>query len=314
MAKVKTARESLLNLILIGFAISFLFLVIQTATGFLGDFKVYVWLWFLILYLPPILLLFLTKNKSFETNIRGLKILSALFVSAIVGVIILDALIGLEDIQVIKTSTYFLIPLEILLVYLIWYKKGDLPPLPPCVFISYNHNDVDVALKIKEAIEAAKIDVIIDTENMEAGTDIKTFIQTSLKVATVTVSLISNSSLESAWVGMETVDTLFLQAYLDHKKFIACYLDNDFFQNDYTIKKVTKIEIKIKELELLILQSHQKDINTRDLDSKLIRTRNLKNNMDGIIARLQNSLCIDVGPNEFNSSMKKLLKAIQTEQ
>ena len=42
----------------------------------------------------------------------------------------------------------------------------------PKVFISYNHKDQEVALKIKNRLETAGIAVIIDTEAMSTGENI----------------------------------------------------------------------------------------------------------------------------------------------
>ena len=41
------------------------------------------------------------------------------------------------------------------------------------VFISYNHNDMDVANKLKVKLKAENINVVIDSERMQAGEDIK---------------------------------------------------------------------------------------------------------------------------------------------
>lgn len=313
MPKIKTAREGLLRLFLTGFIILFLILAIQSSTGKYGDIVMYVWLWFLLLYVPPIIILFKTKNQSFKVNKVGLKMLAILFVVSTIIVIFMMPFVELENIEVLKTSFYFLFFLELIFIYFIWYQGIEPPPPDPIVFISYNHQDATIALKIKEALDAAKIQVIMDTENMTAGTMIEEFIKKSIKASNVTVSVVSNASLGSAWVGSETVDTLLLQTFYSDRKFIACYLDDDFLtQNDYTQKAVTKIDIKINELDTLIQEAHSSGRNTRDLDSKRTRLVHLKNNMDLIIARLQNSLCLPVNQSSFNSSMERLIERIET--
>jgi len=317
MKTIHQARKRFLAIFLSGFVFLFLILLGQTFADEYEDATIYVWLWFLFLYIPQVLLLFRVRADNRKINIFGLSILSVLLVISTCLIILLRPFMELSTIKVLTRSIFFLVPLEVLLMVLlkkIMMPRDDDQHSPdPKVFISYNHNDKAIAIKIKKAIEAAKIEVVIDSKNMKAGEDINTFIRKSLKASTIIVSLVSNSSLESAWVGMETIDTVFLETYTDNKKLIACYLEDDFFQDDYTLKTVTKIEVRIKELEELIRQSHVKGINTRDLDNKLTRLRNLKNNMDAIIARLQNSLCLDISPGAFETSMKKLLDTIQTD-
>ena len=203
-----------------------------------------------------------------------------------------------------------------LLIYIyrikLYIKEGNGKiTMDPKVFISYNHNDSVTALKIKDVIEKAEIPVIIDVVDMKAGTDIKEFIQNSLIEATAIVSLVSNKSLKSAWVAKESIDTLFLETYMENKKFIACYLDDDFFQNDYTLKTVDIIDLQIKEVQDFIEQSHDKGIDTRDLNNQKSRLIELRNGLDGIIGRLRDSLCLDVRKNSFDQSMKKLIETIE---
>ena len=62
----------------------------------------------------------------------------------------------------------------------------------------------------------------------------------------------------------------------------------------------------------MIQEAHSSGRNTRDLDSKRTRLVHLENNMDLIIARLQNSLCLHVNQSSFNSSMKRLIQRIET--
>lgn len=187
----------------------------------------------------------------------------------------------------------------------------DFSNMDPKVFISYNHSDSEVALKILDALEKASIEVIIDQEDMMAGADIKNFIEKSIGESTVTVSLVSNRSLKSAWVALETIDTFFLERYMKNKKFIACYLDDDFFQPDYTLKAVTDIDEQLKTNQKMIPEYQQKMIDTRDLNIQNTRLLALRNNLDGIIGRLRDSLCLDVREEPFNQSMKKLIQAIE---
>ena len=49
------------------------------------------------------------------------------------------------------------------------------------VFISYSHKESGYALKMKESLEKLDVEVIIDVKDLAAGTDIKSFIEGSIK-------------------------------------------------------------------------------------------------------------------------------------
>jgi len=153
--------------------------------------------------------------------------------------------------------------------------------------------------------------VIIDQEDMRAGDDIKAFIEKSIRESTVTVSLVSNESLTSAWVAMETVDTFFQERYSRRKKFIACYLDDDFFQTGYTLKAIDEIDKQIKANQDLIPEYHKKMLDTRDLNSQNSRLLALRSNLDGIVGKLRDNLCLDVREATFEASMGQLVAAVE---
>ena len=322
MNTIKQGKKRLLTTFIVGFVLLFLLLILQTFSNKYGDSFYLPWLWLIILYGPLLVLLYQVKHSNFKINIRGITILSILLVIASLGVILSMGMSTIDfRINVMQKSFIFLIPLEGFIIYLI-YKNLYLPskaggedvlPKDPIVFISYNHNDAEIALKIKDALEHSKIEVIMDRFNMKAGTDIQEFIKESLKACTVTLSLVSNKSLESAWVAKETVDTIFLEAYVEDKKFIACFLDPDFFDLGYTLKVVDKINIQIEKIQNLVSKSHEQGIDTRDLNDQKSRLIALRNNLDGIIGRLRESLCLDVREDAFSKSMKQLVESIQVE-
>jgi len=324
MITIKSIRKRVLSILLIGFILLFFVLIVQSFSGKYGSQTYVPWVWFITLYMAPILVLFSIKERTKKINTSGIIILTLVYVFGTLLVILLQPFVAftreeptyLAFTYTLKISALFLIPLELLLIY-IYHKKlfvkeiiGKIT-LDPKVFISYNHNDRTTALKIKAVIEKESIPVIIDVVDMKAGTDIKEFIQNSLKEVTTIVSLVSNNSLKSAWVAKESIDSLFLETYLENKKFIACYLDDDFFQNDYTLKTISKIDLQIKEVQDNIEQSHVIGIDTRDLNNQKSRLIALRNSLDGIIGRLRDSLCLDVREESFDQSILKLIDAIQ---
>lgn len=61
----------------------------------------------------------------------------------------------------------------------------------------------------------------------------------------------------------------------------------------------------------MIPEYQQKMIDTRDLNTQNTRLLALRNNLDGIIGRLRDILCLDVREESFNLSMKKMIQAIE---
>ncbi|RMA58900.1 toll/interleukin-1 receptor domain-containing protein [Ulvibacter antarcticus] len=320
-------KKKLITTFSIGFIILFITMILQTIIGNkYPDGKIIAWLWLLVLYIPLLYLTFQIKSK-YKIKVNGLMLLSVLYVCATLLVILLQPMAlkegNMSFLDTLKISLLFLLPLAIFLGIIIWKKilqkqpksaTDDVIPENPIVFISYNHGDSDVAIKIHDALEAANIEVIIDREEMKAGADIKEFIQNCVKESNVTLSLVSNKSLRSAWVAMETTNTFFLEAYTPQKKFIACFLDDDFFQSDFTLKAIDDIDKQIKENQALIPKYHEKMLDTRDLNNQNTRLLSLRNNLDEIIRRLRESLCLDVREDKFEASMKQLIATLNAEE
>jgi hypothetical protein len=181
----------------------------------------------------------------------------------------------------------------------------------PTVFISYNHGDTVVADKLKAALERNGIVVRIDKAVMEAGANIQEFIEHSIRDTDATLSIVSNRSLLSAWVALESVGTFYSEKFNGHRKFIACYIDDDFFQTDYRINATEQIDAKIAEIDRLIPKYIALKINTEDLNNQKTRLYELRNELGKILLRLRESLCVDVREDPFDQSLEKIVKAIK---
>jgi len=179
------------------------------------------------------------------------------------------------------------------------------------VFISYNHHDAEVANQLKEKLVQSGLKVIIDSESMLAGQDIKEFIQQSVAATDATVSVVSKNSLLSSWVGMETVNTFYHQQTMEGKKFIACFVENGFLSHSFTEEALQTISSQLKEIEAARTQRMTEGHDTRDLNNEYTRLKELSNNFDGIIAHLRESLCIDIAGRNLTDNYEKILKAIQ---
>lgn len=177
------------------------------------------------------------------------------------------------------------------------------------VFVSYNHGDSEIARKTCTYLENAGLDVILDQDDMAAGRSIMEFIQDSIKRADAVVSIVSSKSLQSGWVGQESVASIYA-VWLADKKFIPVKLDNVVFDIDFQItasenliQKIDELKAKIKKLESLDLDSP----GSRDDLSRMIE---LKNNLGKIMQRFTSVLMLDISGDNFESSMKKVLAAI----
>lgn len=318
-------KKTLLTIYFSGLIILLIFFLLQIILGDnYIDKPIIPWVWLLVLYLPTLYLTFQIREKV-RVKVSGLKWMSILFVFLTICVVLSQPAFKKSSISFADTLIYsmiFLIPFELFIGYLIHrkiIKKQSINSLEdsisenPIVFISYNHGDQVVAQKIYDVLQREKIEVMMDNQKMEAGEDIKNFIDTCVKESNITLSLVSNNSLRSAWVAMETTNTFFLEKFSAHKKFIGCYLDEDFFQPDFTLNAISDIEKKIKENQELIPKYHEKMLDTRDLNNQNTRLLELRNNLDEIVRRLRESLCLDVRPEKFDQSMQQLIKSLKSE-
>jgi hypothetical protein len=181
------------------------------------------------------------------------------------------------------------------------------------VFISYNHGDTAVANQLQQKLMDNHITVLIDNKAIRAGEDIQQFIEKSVKETDVTLSIISKNSLLSAWVAMETINTFYLGKMNTGKKFIACYIENDFFNRSFTDNALDIIDNQLREIEKIRTVRMEKGRNTRDLNNEYTRLKELANGMDEIVRRLRECVCLDIGSDEkLEANLQMLVHSIQS--
>jgi hypothetical protein len=178
------------------------------------------------------------------------------------------------------------------------------------VFISYSQKDKEVAAKVKVALEAQGISVTIDSESMPAGGDIRTFIDKSIRETQVTLSIVSRSSLESDWVALESIESFTAEKYVQGKKFIAGYIDDQFLNPAFLIEAVRRIDLENDELGRLIVEGAALKVDTVDLQTIKSRKFKLRNNLSEILNRLRGSLVLDLREPEFEKSLKQIVAEI----
>lgn len=188
-------------------------------------------------------------------------------------------------------------------------NTGGAAPKQHKSFISYNHGDADHARRVKDFLAQNHVDVIIDEEDMPAGMSIMEFIQQSIKNCDSVVSIVSSKSLNSGWVGQESVASMYA-VWLADKKFIPVKLDDVAFDIDFQIMAQETILQKIQDLETKIGKLRQLGGDSRAFDDDRNRLFELKNNLGQIIQRLKSVLMVDITGNNFDPSMRKVLERI----
>ncbi|HMG67989.1 MAG TPA: hypothetical protein VK588_09890, partial [Chitinophagaceae bacterium] len=126
------------------------------------------------------------------------------------------------------------------------------------------------------------------------------------------LSIVSVNSLTSGWVSIETVNVLSLKKFFAEKKFIACYLDKKYFDNNFVLKAVDAIDKKLDKIKALAMAYADKKINTTDLDDEKNRLYFLRNNLSDIVKHLKQTLSIDMRPGKTEMGFSALLDAIKS--
>lgn len=162
------------------------------------------------------------------------------------------------------------------------------------IFLSYNHDDKDEVAELTAALQACGIQVHIDREAMAAGEGIRAFIERSIRETSATVCVVSKQSLLSAWVAIETIEAFHAERMAGSRRFIACYLDDDFFEPTFRLECTERIDRKIAEIDELIPKYVEKRLDTADLNTTKTRLYGLRNNLGDILLRLRDSLTLNL--------------------
>ena len=179
----------------------------------------------------------------------------------------------------------------------------------PKVFISYNHKDQEVALKIKNKLESSGIKVTIDSVALTTGGNIPEFIKRSIKETDITLLLVSKNSLMSGWVTTETILSAFSETLLG-RSFFPCYIENEFFDDDFVDNAFDIIDERLEKIDQRLKTRLDKKQGFADLTAKQERLVKLRAELPSIIGRLESSFCVDLIDDRFDSGMEKVIKDI----
>lgn len=190
--------------------------------------------------------------------------------------------------------------------------NGPNPPAQrPKVFISYNHSDAEVARRVRDYLRQQGFQTILDEDDMPAGMNIMAFIQQSVRACDAMVSIVSERSLKSGWVGQESVAAMYA-IWLADKKFIPVRLDNVAFDIDFQIAAQEALQQRLQEMDDKIARLRQLGGDTRAFDDDRDRLFELKNNLGKIIQQLKSVLALDISGDKFEPSMRKVAESIRS--
>lgn len=178
------------------------------------------------------------------------------------------------------------------------------------VFISYNWDDQETALAVKEALEAAQCVVTIDTENVQAGESIQSFIENSIKNNHFIVSIVSKNSLASGWVGRESTMALFAQILTD-ARFIPVALDHAFNDDEFYLETLESINQNIIKYQELAAKATQLGAGGRTMQDKLNRFTDLRANFDNIIQQIRSVNTVSIAGDAFSKGMSRVIARVQ---
>ena len=180
----------------------------------------------------------------------------------------------------------------------------------PKVFISYSRTDADLAREVKAALESNQIQGCIDEQDIAPGEDIAAFIHRAVGAADVVLSIVSERSLLSPWVGMEGVHALYDEALRGGRKLIACYLDTGFLDLQFRLTATDRIDARIAEIDALLPGYAERQLDTSDLNREKTRLFDLRNNLGRILDRLRGALAIDLRAPARDQGLARLVAAI----
>ncbi len=178
------------------------------------------------------------------------------------------------------------------------------------VFISYNHRDKEMADRVKDFLVEHGIEVSIDREKMEAGQSISDFIKSNIRSNGYILSMVSEHSLKSGWVGMESTASLFAEWIAD-KHFIPVALDDKWSSNEFYIDALRYINDTVKQKEKEMREVKKLGGRTTHIEVQKERLLDLKANLSQILDKLHSVLTLPISGDNFDDNMGAVLAAIQ---
>jgi hypothetical protein len=188
-------------------------------------------------------------------------------------------------------------------------KKGKtflkIPPKPAALakaFISYSHDDMEIAKELTAMLKQNQVEAIIDENDMNGGQQIDDFID-KIKAIAFVIPIISKNSLYKPFVFKEL-----RIAIAQQKKLIPCCLDQQLFDNSIQEEHIRIIDNQLEVLNNQIATS--KDNKVDHLITERGRWIDYKADFPIVIDHLRNLKCRAVTQDNIAELVGLVLKDI----
>ena len=181
--------------------------------------------------------------------------------------------------------------------------------IPQKIFISYNNSEAKIATNLKEMLTTAGASDIVTIENTNEE-KVPEMISKQIAESDVTLSIISNKSLNSAWLSLETVN-IFYSKKIEGKSLIILHLDSDFLDWRYQMNTSVNLSKRIKEIDEQMGEGLNLENDFLLLGNEKKRLLNLKNNLAFILENLKKTPIFDIKGDFLKSNMPRLVKNIK---
>jgi hypothetical protein len=150
----------------------------------------------------------------------------------------------------------------------------------------------------------------VDLNDLSAGSEIQGFIDKALRENDFVVSIISQNSLESGWVGKERTVVQFLNK--TNQNWIPVAIDGAWKDDKFFFSVNESIDKKITNVRKQMRKALDSDLDISPFTEELKRFQDLKANIGSTIATLKSLLVVDISGELFDIGMPKVVKKIKS--
>lgn len=177
-------------------------------------------------------------------------------------------------------------------------------------FISYNQQDSNVMNLVKSHLEANRISVIVDVEDMRIAQGIQDFIDQALQENHFILSIISENSLLSGWVSKELNAAILLNRL--SSRWIPVMIDKKWMEPEFFFDANKKIDEQLEEMKRYISKALEDNLDIRVFEDKRARLIDLKANLSPSLEILNGVLVTDISGEYFLRGMDRVVKRINS--
>ncbi len=182
------------------------------------------------------------------------------------------------------------------------------------VFISYNHQDGEIAQRIFDRLKKEGFDIFKDALTLQIGDNLEKSLKAALRETDFVISIFSSNSLISEWVGLETTETLLVERFgkKDQNIFLPVLLDKEVVGEENVIRSIHLLDQNIAETEKRIRSRFGLKVPLNDLIAKYNRLIDLRNNLTNIVSRVKEHIAAVLDEDsDFDLVIDKLIERIR---